>query len=1419
MKKKSIIYYLIILLPFLIAIGFSTWVIIYEFGFGPNLVDNGLSSLFGTYQEKTFTGDILLPDQLNGDTIDSERISYEYKSESDSEFFAVTPTVGPINKGTYQVKIIVLSEDGTSENCIVEFKINPKKLIAGSSGVVELSYNKSLRKYEAFVLNKNNYIKFYEENGAQFTLYTNGYSVDCMHNGVYYYGDIDKIDTVEDVNSLSAPVNGDYLIGSTYLMNLTIKDSNYLVRDVLTKEYTSTPHVLLKYKTAIVNNKLFTIEEAIKEQSGIITLSGDSSTNNTSFVSTSFSMLTEKQGNPYLSGFYENQTIEEKTYRKFTINSNNTLLVPYKDSTSEYEELDSTSVNGYIYSNLIIPDGINLVISSSAKLYIGGKLAVQGRTSNPAVLLNNGLITLNSGSLLKSYGYLKGTGLVNANSGSTVYDVMIMHEWSGGSAALKLSSSCFPTIAWTFHNISCPLKIYKGASLRGYTALSLTGLGYIPFDFLVIGSTSTTSDCLFRPSSNSTNSDYILKKGSSSNNDLNTTINISNKLNTQKDVIEIHGQYEDNSLKISYSIYSFNTDTSISVPISNMDVKVLETSTLKILNSSYVFLLGTSLEVDSEATLNIESSDAYLAFDRKTGDSGDTAIICPYFGASASFRSSEDDAKLIINGSVTGSGKICGNAETTKSGGQLNVTNYSVDSITFKSAQTEKRTITSTDYDLKLYGLIGNTQSQSISNFNSGTAYVTTEDNSVYFFTTPDNVKIFTLEFYDEDKSTLLKKVNKQVLYAIDDVNSEYNGKFIYEVSGVEYTPFRQYYSFSGWKQISDNNDADNIIMIDGVNNNISLYAIWSKTIYSFEYLVEYENLETGNPIYVPLADDPDLIIQNRNSSFDYTIFNNGNLSITTSATYNDKVFYGWYIGTDESGYYIGDSLSKDIFDYYVNNYENSVIPLYACFKDYEEYTINFVDNQSDLSFTAQTNISNGSIINWPGMDYYKDSEKKYYCLGWYFNSEYTGSIISNTSSFNINTFSQYANENNEINVYGNFAEKRSVVYKNDDEILATKYYLSQDDITSLGVPNFEQYISYTPQKEIEGYTYSNWIDSNGNTYAYDGVTISTFTSKVTELQLNKTPIPYKITITNENTSITVTVNGSPVTSGGQIPYNSTVSVSIEANDGYKNASYTVTNDTTGSSITVSSDKFTMPASDVTIKGTAEEDKSCVVSGTLLTLADGTQKKVEDLLDTDMLLVFNHETGKFESAPIIFVDRDEWKYYDIVNLEFSNGTKTRLIYEHGYFDLTLNKYVYITEANYKDYIGHEFAFYDGDKVNNVTLTNSYITNEYVGCYSPVTAYHLNYFVDGMLSMPGGIEGLFNIFDYNDDMTYDIEKMNEDIEKYGLYTYEDFKDYLPYEVYLAFPGPYLKVSVEKGYITFEEIIGYIEQYLGRHGLDK
>lgn len=55
-------------------------------------------------------------------------------------------------------------------------------------------------------------------------------------------------------------------------------------------------------------------------------------------------------------------------------------------------------------------------------------------------------------------------------------------------------------------------------------------------------------------------------------------------------------------------------------------------------------------------------------------------------------------------------------------------------------------------------------------------------------------------------------------------------------------------------------------------------------------------------------------------------------------------------------------------------------------------------------------------------------------------------------------------------------------------------------------------------------------------------------------------------------------------------------------------------------------------------------------------------------------------------------------------------------------------------------------------------------------------------------------------------------MQADIEKYGLYTYEEFADYVTYEQFVAFNGPYLKVLVGRGIVTFEEILQLIEMYV-------
>ena len=98
-------------------------------------------------------------------------------------------------------------------------------------------------------------------------------------------------------------------------------------------------------------------------------------------------------------------------------------------------------------------------------------------------------------------------------------------------------------------------------------------------------------------------------------------------------------------------------------------------------------------------------------------------------------------------------------------------------------------------------------------------------------------------------------------------------------------------------------------------------------------------------------------------------------------------------------------------------------------------------------------------------------------------------------------------------------------------------------------------------------------------------------------------------------------------------------------------------------------------------------------------------------------------------------------------------------------------------------------------------------------YSPVSVCHLNIITNGLLSITGEIEGWFNYFDYDSYLKYDSAKMDMDIRKYGLYVYNDFKDYIRKEIFGLLPIPYLKVSVAKGLTTKEKNHrGVMKKYL-------
>ena len=231
----------------------------------------------------------------------------------------------------------------------------------------------------------------------------------------------------------------------------------------------------------------------------------------------------------------------------------------------------------------------------------------------------------------------------------------------------------------------------------------------------------------------------------------------------------------------------------------------------------------------------------------------------------------------------------------------------------------------------------------------------------------------------------------------------------------------------------------------------------------------------------------------------------------------------------------------------------------------------------------------------------------------------------------------------------------------------------------------------------------------------------------------------------------------------------------------------------------------------------AKWKKSCVAAGTLITLADGSQVAVESLVGDEQLLVWNFYTGSYDIANLMYLDYEQEDEYEIIELSFSDHSKLKIIDEHALWDITLNQYVYMRD-DASQYIGHWFK--KQSRENNELISyevqliavNHY--TEITSSWSPVTYGHLCLFVNGLLSIPGEMDGLINIFDVDPALSkYDENAMLDDINTYGLFTYEEFNEIIPIPeiVFNAFNGQYLKVSIGKGLITYDRLRELINRY--------
>ncbi len=160
-----------------------------------------------------------------------------------------------------------------------------------------------------------------------------------------------------------------------------------------------------------------------------------------------------------------------------------TLYVPYQTGFKRTEDgkITAHTCGGADTINAAsIKPYVTLTVDGT--LTVNGTLLTGGFNSSPShnyqghtsgaygAIVNNGIINVNG--TLDLWGYVNGSGEVNANNGGKVYEPFIVTDFSGGSASGGLFfEGQVPFKRYAMQNVKCTLRVNSGGSLMAHCSL------------------------------------------------------------------------------------------------------------------------------------------------------------------------------------------------------------------------------------------------------------------------------------------------------------------------------------------------------------------------------------------------------------------------------------------------------------------------------------------------------------------------------------------------------------------------------------------------------------------------------------------------------------------------------------------------------------------------------------------------------------------------------------------------------------------------------------------------------------------------------------------------------------------------------------------------------------------------------------
>lgn len=1122
----------------------------------------------------------------------------------------------------------------------------------------------------------------------------------------------------------------------------------------------------------------------------------------------------------------------------------------YRQATGTIKQIADMNESKYLKNLVYISAGKKLTVNGYLNVggYVGNGYAggIQGQTStaySQIMLYDNAIIESNNE--IDCLGFIKesadGNGSqVILNSGNA-YAPFVIYDYAGGRSTIATYKNAehqfVPFNVFDMPNITAKIVCHKNANLYGYADLYTNAVS--------INVVITTYNI---PAQHNLS---LVKVVGASEAVIITTGKVELKYN------------RDSAYNVTqYGMYNLGSTIDIScygggeLGVMQLDVKVaiieetVKTNTVlfpvcwkyqvSLNDGSYAieyptkFMSGSSLTVNSGASLSVtnqliiypESTRTKLANDDDNNTDADYKVFYDSVKDTECAYPIKPAAKMIVNGEVNVTGSIGGYIETEQSGAILSISGTStyVESWEGNGFIDNSGLIKLLDSGAKAGDLYqdsaGNAAFPDVVKLSTTGNLVSSGDNSslsANFYESNGsawsvitNPQTYTVNLhYDNSYGDTTPNRSYRVL--LRDVTSVAEKDLV-----VADPPELKHYEFGGWYTDSAcTSPLANSTKTVANGGSVTLYAKWTPVQYTIEFMLSTDggnSYETMNEQYAPI----EFTVENGKFKVGST---SSEILTFNTAGFGDYTLFGWYKSVIDTTTAIS-SLTVSDFE---SMGGSKVVTLYGLLQKVYTITLNVGNAPSNANAKFDPIIvpqgmsiaDSGKVLPDASSMSSQNSApniSKYFDGEWYYDSAYT-QPVDLTKAIESDT-----------TLYAKWKNKTSVTYKmkkNDGTAVAAvdevEYYMPDQTVTvdSKYGTNYNTYEAYSTASDVENgkkeeYKFSSY-DKTGSFVA--GTTNHTITANYTSSAIywlvnNISATRSTITVKTGNTEVK---KGEYILDGTKVTITATASNDNITAFSINGESYHNGNQKT---YTVSDFEVTRPLS-VSATG---NNSICIVEGTLITLADGTKKAIEDIAIGEELLVFNHETGKVESSYLIVIDHmnESAGLTRVLNLEFENGNILRLSGDHGLFDMTLREYIFINSENCEDYIGHEF--YSGDFVNGeyvgetTKLIRAFVTEEIVRAYSPSTAIHQNVFASNMLTvlpLPDGILGHVNFFEYDENMKYDEEKMQEDIEKYGVFTYEELSDYITYEMYLYTPFKYTKISIAKGLMTWEELLYVIE----------